>query len=142
VLDLREQLGGDKETVLTVVALLMRVLASLNLRCNNLDVRDGEILADVLKTNPQLTELDLMDNRLGSDGGKHIADALLRNRRLRQLNLVNNHIGVDSALAIFKSLEQNSTLTKLSLRHNNLDDRTKRKFVALAQERKNLEMVV
>jgi len=151
VLDLSKKLfGGDRPTMVAVVAELMRVLASLSLQenkltdgeglkmfaalqtnttlaqldlgGNELGAESGKAMVKVLKTNTTLTQLNLNSNKLGDAGGCALAVALQTNTTLAQLDLGGNELGAESGNAITEALKTNTTLTQLNLNSNKLGD--------------------
>ena len=151
VLDLSKKLfGGDRPTMVAVVAELMRVLASLSLQenkltdgeglkmfaalqtnttlaqldlgGNELGAESGKAMVKVLKTNTTLTQLNLNSNKLGDAGGCALAVALQTNTTLAQLDLGGNELGAESGKAIAEALKTNTTLTQLNLNSNKLGD--------------------
>jgi hypothetical protein len=150
-LDLSKKLtGGDRPTMVAAVAQLMRWLASLSLReneltdgegvkmvkalqtnttlaqldvgGNELGVESGKAMGEALKTNTTLTQLSLNGNKLGDVGGCALAVALQTNTTLTQLDLGGNCLGAESGKAMVEALKTNTTLTQLSLNGNKLGD--------------------
>ncbi|KOO35834.1 hypothetical protein Ctob_015332 [Chrysochromulina tobinii] len=121
VLDLSQKLiGGDRPTMVAVVAQLMRGLASLSLRENKLTDGEGLKMFAALQTNTTLTQLDLGGNELGAESGKAMADALKTNTTLTQLSLKNNKLGDAGGCALAVALQANTTLAQLDLGGNKL----------------------
>ena len=125
-LDLSRKLGGDRPTVLRVLAAVVAnsgELRALNLSQNELDAEDARALAPALmKTTAFLTKLDLDDNKIGPEGAIAIVEALKVNAVLTVLWLSDNNIGVDGAKAIAEALKVNAVLTELHLYRNNIGD--------------------
>jgi hypothetical protein len=120
-LDLSKKLiGGDRPTMVAVVAQLMRGLASLSLRENKLTDGEGLKMFAALQTNTTLTHLDLSGNELGAESGKAMGEALKTNTALTQLSLKNNKLGDAGCCALAVALQTNTTLKQLGMGSNSL----------------------
>jgi Ran GTPase-activating protein (RanGAP) involved in mRNA processing and transport len=143
-LDLSKKLiggiGGDRPTMVAAVALLMRGLASLSLRENELTDGEGVKMVEALQTNTTLRQLDLGGNKLGAESGKAMVEALKTNTTLRTVTLggavlsiaelttsasillSETRLGDASGLVIAHLITRNRSLTQLSLNGNQLGD--------------------
>ena len=139
VLDLSKKLiGGDRPTMVAAVAELMRVLASLSLRENELTDGEGLKMFAALQTNTTLAKLDLGGNNLGAESGKAMVEVLKTNTTLRTvaldgavlsiaeltsaagIMLSEKRLGNASGLVIAHLISRNRSLTHLDLGGNQL----------------------
>ena len=88
-LDLKGKLGGDRPTVLAVVAQLMRAasLSSINLSDNSLRPEGAKALAPAIRDSASVTKISLAQNMLGEEGTKTICEAVGGNKVLKELDL-------------------------------------------------------
>jgi hypothetical protein len=111
-LDLSGKLtGGDRPTMVAVVAELMRGLASLGLRKNKLTDGEGLKMFATLQTNTTLTQLDLGDNELGAESGKAMVEALKMNTTIRTVALDGDVLSIEelttaASINLSKSLRE------------------------------------
>ena len=76
-LELNQKLGGDRPTALRALAAMGP--CSLSLRANGIGQKEVGVLAEMVRTNTNLTFLDLRYNGLGAEG----CNALIRAREAR-----------------------------------------------------------
>eukprot|EP00900_Chrysochromulina_parva_P011126 jgi/Chrpa1/20013/Chrysochromulina_OHIO_Genome00027898-RA len=116
VLDLSKKLiGGDRPTMVAAVAQLMRGLASLSLRENELTDGEGVKMFEALQTNTTLTQLSLNGNKLGNASGCALVVVLQANTTLRQLDLGGNKLGAESSKGMVEALKTNTTFLTVKL---------------------------
>jgi Ran GTPase-activating protein (RanGAP) involved in mRNA processing and transport len=97
------------------------IVASLDLRGNDIRVEGAQAIGQMLKKNYALQSLCLEWNFLGMHNGvEALGEALAHNRSLTQLDLRNNKVGSDGASSLARGLAGNATLTSLDLRWNNI----------------------
>ena len=117
------QLGGDRQTVVSVVASLMMALTTLKLNSNGLDAKAAKVLADALARTSTLKELNLSNNeQIRQEGCMAIASALGAhapfNVSLTKLDLSSVGLDATAGKALMQALEANSTLSELNLSGN------------------------
>jgi hypothetical protein len=113
-LDLSQKLiGGDRPTMVAAVVQLMRGLASLSLRENQLNDGEASKMVEALHANTTLRRLDLGGNELGASG-KGMVEALKTNTTFRtvtlesvvlsiaELTLLKNRFDIESATMLAK----------------------------------------
>lgn len=165
-LDLCGKLGGDRATVLRVVALFMTVLTQVNVGYNHLSedaamdiVRIARRLdrltmlglakssigrtgaheiAKYVQGSAVLTSLDLEDNQIGPEGGRVIASALGANAALAELNISWNQLDAQAGTAIAGALSAQTTMTSLDVGFNHLTEEAALSIVRVEKNRNKL----
>lgn len=97
-------------------------LEALDLRGQELKVRDAKQLAERLAKHPGLKDLDLGGCKLGNKGAQAVAWALASNKALMALSLKDNGILEEGARNLATALRLNTVLAELDLSHNRLGD--------------------
>lgn len=97
----------------SLLTALQKTESKLVLGIQGCKVDDSGIveIAEILKSNPNITSLGLQSNSFGAKGAIAIAEALKLNHKLTELSLAFNNFGNEGAIAIEKALHTNKTLS-------------------------------
>jgi len=85
-----------------------RTMHDVDLRNNQLQCGHGQIVAQMLSTNPTLKRIDLRWNRIGATAGREILDALKHNTTIESVLLDGNGLTADLVDSIRLIADRNS----------------------------------
>lgn len=112
----------NRNIVLLIDALnINRNLSHFSYTHNDLNEKETQLFASLIKENKGVSDLNLGYNQMGCKGAQALADILKKNDTLTNLNLRNNNIKKDGMQALAVALATNSTLTKLDISENEVD---------------------
>ncbi len=113
------KLSNNEFTIVGLKKLLSVIprtsIQRLHLNGNNINNEGCQYIAEVLKTNTQLTHLCLKNNKIGIQGVTSIANGIIANKTLSMLDLGGNKFQDKGAKVLFEALHTNTTLTQLEL---------------------------
>lgn len=90
---------------------------------NHLKIQGAEIIAEILKQNPNIRFLDLSFNQIKNEGATAIAEALKQNTNLKVLYLNSNDIRLAGIQNIGEMLRLNKSLISLDVSNNKIKKR-------------------
>ena len=97
-------------------------LTSLDLSCNQFDLKSSNHLFELLDKNHTLKSLSLRYTEIGKiQESKYLSEALKTNRNLTAIDLSFNYFDKESSKKLFESLKYNFALISLDLSNNRID---------------------
>jgi len=150
LLDLsNNKIGDDGACFLFKSLESQRVLATVNLCCNDIGPAGAKALVEYVEKNPTCPEsIDISCNHIGDNGAFDIAEMLpSKSQNIQWLNLCNNSIGIKGTEALISSLAEISSSKCIKHFHLDLSDNYYSKEVLntveqLRKENSKLEIVL